>query len=112
MTATPFAPKPHPEVRLTDRPPDREPTVERSAPAPARTVSPEERGDDAAAFVTLREAKEYERLAAADLVKMNRELEGVKKRVDEARRAYDDALRGLKEARAAFESAFSPEDTT
>jgi hypothetical protein len=116
VTATPFAPKPHPEVKLLDArkadEPAPPPTPAAITPPP---VAPEpvdhEAVDGALAFVSLREAKEYERLAAADLVQCNRELDAVRKRVDIAKRAYDEALRALQDARATFDRAFGPETT-
>lgn len=99
ISATPFPPKPHPEARTEPQ------------PKLDLAMADEQPGDDseALAFLRLREAKEYERLAAVDLMQCTKELETIKHKVAGAERAYQDALRDLQKAKSDFDRAFERE---
>lgn len=115
VTSTPFAPKPNPASMTLTTTADRqsaEETVGRiiAAVMPRPATPPLVIDcDDALAFASLREAKEYERLAAAELVQCNKEVAAASARAADARRAYDDAAQGLQKARAVFDTAFGAE---
>lgn len=107
VTSTPFPPKPNPESSTESQ----RSQAGRSEPIEStKTERPPPQGSnedaEALAFVRLREAKDYERLAASELIRCNNELEGARRKAATAATAYDDALRSLKEAKAAFDRAF------
>ena len=97
--------EPEPQVRSTPFPP--KPNPETSTEAQSNHEEEQQAQDATAlAFVQLREAKEYERLAAAELIKCSAELEAVKRKAAKVTSTYEEALRGLKEAKQAFDRVF------
>lgn len=94
VRSTPFPPKPNPDTSTEPQ------------PGQARHSEQELKDATALAFLQLQEAKEYERLAAAELIKCNAELEAVKRTAANVSSAYAEALRSLKEAKQTFDHLF------
>jgi len=101
ITSTPFPPKPHPEVRTLSLV-----ESEKAAPAFVAAPKPKDEGDEGLAFIALRDAKEYEKLAAGEYAAAKKEAEMAKSKEDAARRAWDEACGALKAAKAKFDAAF------
>lgn len=95
ISSVPFPPKPHPEVHTEA----------------AGTETESTRDSGAIAFAKLQEAKEYERMAAADLLKCKADEELAHKKTVAASAIYGDAVRDLREAKDAFDRIFSTDLT-
>ena len=97
ITSVPFPPKPHPEVH--------------TEPIGSAAHIESTRDDGAIAFAKLQDAKEYERLAAAELLKCQADEEQAHKKTVAASATYGDAVRGLRECKDAFDRIFSSDLT-
>lgn len=93
VKSTPFPPKPHPSVSTS-------PSQPHGAP---------DHSDANMAFIDLKEAKEYERLAASELTAARRKVDEAQETMERASAAYDGALSDLKQKKAAFDASFAAE---
>jgi len=99
VRATPFPAKPHPHVQVVRAAAAEEPPTPASGPM----------GGAELAFVELRDAKEYERLAAAELQEATKAADAAIAKRDEAAATYQGALDALAEKKRVFDRAFDGE---
>ena len=108
-SATPFAPRPHPEVTTIEDEEDE--NCAPAAPAPAPTQAkpkpkPADRGDEDVMYLDLKEAKALVDLAGDELRTAKGKLDASQSVYDAAKQEYESALSDLRKKKKAFDTAF------
>jgi hypothetical protein len=109
IRATPFAPKPHPHVEVETETlivDAVRPRISEAPPPASPTTS------EATAYAALREAKEYERLAASEMRAARENRDAAEQLYGVAKATYDAAHKDLLHKKRAFDEAFGAEQET